>query len=67
MGTIKKSASYEISGAAERRSSALGELVENKRAAKIAAAEGKNPRAVLRRIPLLILYFSPDRPHKQTT
>lgn len=57
MGTIKKSASCELSGAAERRSSALGELVENKRAAKIEAAEEKNPRVVLRTIPLLILYF----------
>jgi len=30
MGTIKKSATYEISGAAERRTVPIGELVENK-------------------------------------
>jgi hypothetical protein len=45
-----KSATYEISGAA-----ALRQLAENKRAAKTAAAKGKNPRVVPRTIPSGIL------------
>jgi hypothetical protein len=50
-----KSATYEISGAAESRSSALRQLAENKRAAKTAAAKEKNPRVVPRTIILAIL------------
>jgi hypothetical protein len=43
IGTIKKSATYEISSAAERRSSALRQLAENKRAAKTAAVKEQIP------------------------
>jgi hypothetical protein len=50
-----KSAIYEISGAAERRSNALRQLAENKRAAKTAAAKEKHPRVVPRTITLVIL------------
>jgi hypothetical protein len=67
MGTIKKSAAYEISGAAERRSSALGELVENKRAAKSQQLKEKILASFSARSLCLFCIFSPDRPHKQTT
>jgi hypothetical protein len=50
-----KSATYEISGAAARRSSALRQLAENKRAAKTAADKEKNPRVVPHTITLAIL------------
>jgi hypothetical protein len=41
IGTIKKSATYIISAAAERRISALRQLAENKRTAKTAPAKGR--------------------------